>query len=64
MDDMSVDTLRQYLRKHWSRIKVDLLEGRYAPNTLRDLEISYQRAWPMVGLRSLPHQPRLSKAIL
>ncbi len=38
-DGMPVDQLRPYLREHWSRIKEELLDGRYKPSPVRAVEI-------------------------
>jgi len=39
VDDMPVSELRGYLREHWPRIKVELLDGRYVPSPVRKVEI-------------------------
>jgi RNA-directed DNA polymerase len=39
VDNMSVDELLPYLNEHWSRIKEELLEGRYEPRPVRKVEI-------------------------
>lgn len=38
-DGMTVDELKPYLCEHWERIRSELLEGRYAPQTVREVEI-------------------------
>jgi RNA-directed DNA polymerase len=39
VDDMPVEALKPYLDKHWSRIKAELLEGRYAPQPVLGVQI-------------------------
>jgi RNA-directed DNA polymerase len=39
VDGMSVDALGGYLREHWPRIKVELLNGCYQPSPVRRVEI-------------------------
>jgi RNA-directed DNA polymerase len=39
IDKIAVDELRAYLREHWLRIKVELLEGRYKPQPVRGVKI-------------------------
>jgi RNA-directed DNA polymerase len=39
VDGVSVDALRACLRKHWARIREDLLDGRYQPQPVRKVEI-------------------------
>jgi len=39
IDNMSVDELRPYLEKHWQRIKEELLDGRYQPQPVLEVEI-------------------------
>jgi RNA-directed DNA polymerase len=39
VDGMRVSELRAYLRKHWPRIKEELLEGRYQPQPVLKVEI-------------------------
>jgi RNA-directed DNA polymerase len=39
VDDMPVAELRDYLCKHWPRIKEELLEWRYEPSPVRKVEI-------------------------
>jgi len=49
IDGMTVDELKSYLTSHWERIKEELLEGRYKPNTIRAVEIPK----PDGGMRKL-----------
>ena len=39
IDDLPVESLRTYLRKHWPRIKEELLAGRYIPQPVLRVEI-------------------------
>jgi RNA-directed DNA polymerase len=39
VDEVTVDALRACLREHWTRIKEELLEGRYQPQPVRKVEI-------------------------
>jgi len=39
MDEMTVESLRPYLQKHWPRIKEQLVAGRYIPSPVRRVEI-------------------------
>jgi len=39
VDQMTVESLRPYLREHWSRIKEQLLTGRYIPSPVRRVDI-------------------------
>jgi len=39
IDGMTVEELMPYLRTHWSRIKAELLAGRYQPQPIRRVEI-------------------------
>jgi RNA-directed DNA polymerase len=39
VDEMTVESLRPYLREHWLRIKEQLLDGRYIPNPVRRVDI-------------------------
>ncbi|MGC9966300.1 MAG: group II intron reverse transcriptase/maturase [Syntrophobacteraceae bacterium] len=39
VDGVSVDALRAKLRQHWPRIREELLEGRYQPQPVREVEI-------------------------
>jgi RNA-directed DNA polymerase len=39
VDDMPVEALRPYLKKHWPRIKAELQEGRYEPSPVLRVEI-------------------------
>jgi RNA-directed DNA polymerase len=39
IDGMSVSELADYLRAHWTRLKAELLEGRYQPQAVRQVEI-------------------------
>jgi RNA-directed DNA polymerase len=39
VDNMTVEQLRAYLRKHWLRIKEELLAGEYQPQPVRKVEI-------------------------
>ena len=39
VDNMSAETLRTYLQEHWSRIREELLEGRYRPSPVLRVEI-------------------------
>ena len=39
IDGMKVSELRGYLRRHWPKIKADLLAGRYLPMPVRQKEI-------------------------
>jgi RNA-directed DNA polymerase len=48
-DGMSVDELQPYLRANWERIKKDLLEDRYKPQPVREVEIPK----PDGGIRKL-----------
>ena len=38
-DDMTVESLRPYLREHWLHIKEQLLAGRYMPSPVRRVDI-------------------------
>ena len=38
-DDMTVESLRPYLREHWPHIKEQLLAGRYMPSPVRRVDI-------------------------
>ena len=40
IDGMTVDELLPYLKRHWSRIREELLAGRYQPSALRRHQIS------------------------
>ena len=48
-DGMTVDDLKPYLDKHWARIKSELLEDRYRPQSVREVEIPK----PNGGVRKL-----------
>ena len=39
VDMMTTRDLKEYLKKHWVRIKNELLEGRYRPQTVKQVEI-------------------------
>ena len=39
VDDMPVESLRDYLREHWERIREELLEGIYRPSSVLRVEI-------------------------
>ena len=39
VDGLSVEDLKPYLRTHWERIKTELLEDRYQPQAVREVEI-------------------------
>ena len=39
VDDMTVESLRPYLREHWPHIKEQLLAGRYMPSPVRRVDI-------------------------
>jgi RNA-directed DNA polymerase len=39
VDQLTIDDLRCYLKEHWQRIKVELLEGRYKPQPVRGVKI-------------------------
>lgn len=39
VDAMGVEELQAHLNKHWSTIKTRLLEGKYIPNAVREVEI-------------------------
>lgn len=39
IDEMTVEHLLPYLKEHWSRIKEELLEGRYKPSPVRAVAI-------------------------
>ena len=39
VDNMPVESLRSYLKEHWPRIKVELVEGRYEPSPVLGVEI-------------------------
>jgi RNA-directed DNA polymerase len=39
VDDMPVESLRDYLREHWERIREELLEGTYRPSSVFRVEI-------------------------
>ncbi len=39
VDEMTVESLRPYLREHWPRIKEQLLAGRYIPSPVRRVDI-------------------------
>jgi RNA-directed DNA polymerase len=39
VDEMTVESLRPYLREHWPRIKEQLLAGRYVPSPVRRVDI-------------------------
>src|SRR3989338_6012316 len=49
IDKMQVEDLKPYLKEHWSRIKVELLEGRYQPKPVKRVDI----AKPGGGIRQL-----------
>jgi len=49
VDGMSVEDLKPYLDENWSRIKLELLEGRYRPQPVREVEIPK----PAGGVRKL-----------
>lgn len=49
VDGMSVDELKPYLDEHWVRIKGELLEGRYEPQAVAQVEIPK----PNGGMRKL-----------
>jgi RNA-directed DNA polymerase len=38
-DGMTVDELRPYLNEHWERIKLELLEDRYLPQSVKEVAI-------------------------
>ena len=48
-DGMTVEDLKSYLDTHWERIKSELLEDRYRPQTVREVEIPK----PNGGVRKL-----------
>jgi len=50
VDEMSVKVLRPYLREHWSRIKAELMESRYMPRPVRQVEIPKLEGKGMRGL--------------
>jgi RNA-directed DNA polymerase len=39
VDQLTIEDLRCYLKEHWLRIKVELLEGRYKPQPVRGVKI-------------------------
>jgi RNA-directed DNA polymerase len=39
VDDMTVEALWPWLQANWSRVKTQLLEGRYRPSPVRRVEI-------------------------
>jgi RNA-directed DNA polymerase len=39
VDEMTVESLRPYLREHWPHIKEQLLAGRYMPSPVRRVDI-------------------------
>ena len=39
VDNMPVESLRSYLKEHWPRTKVELVEGRYEPSPVLGVEI-------------------------
>ncbi len=39
VDEMPVSELRPFLKEHWSRIKEELLSGRYRPSAVREVKI-------------------------
>ena len=39
VDGVTVDELKPYLDRHWKRIRSELLEGRYIPQPVREVEI-------------------------
>jgi RNA-directed DNA polymerase len=39
VDEMTVESLRPYLRQHWPRVKEQLLAGRYRPSPVRRVDI-------------------------
>ncbi len=39
IDEMTVESLRPYLREHWPHIKEQLLAGRYMPSPVRRVDI-------------------------
>ena len=39
IDGMTVEELKPYLNEHWARIKSELLEDRYKPEAVREVEI-------------------------
>jgi RNA-directed DNA polymerase len=39
VDQVTTEDLRRYLKEHWLRIKVELLEGRYKPQPVRGVKI-------------------------
>jgi RNA-directed DNA polymerase len=49
IDGMTVEDLEDYLKRHWPRIKVELLEGRYLPKPVKRVEIPK----PNGGMRPL-----------
>ncbi len=49
VDGMNVDELKPYLAREWERIKTELLEGRYAPHPVLEVEIPK----PDGGVRAL-----------
>ncbi|WP_247988128.1 reverse transcriptase domain-containing protein [Bradyrhizobium sp. 186] len=49
IDRMTVEQLQPHLKEHWSRIREELLEGRYRPQPVRGVEIPK----PGGGMRQL-----------
>ena len=49
VDEMTVDELKPYLTREWERIKTELLEGRYTPQPVLQVEIPK----PDGGVRAL-----------
>lgn len=49
VDGMTVENLPEYLKENWSRIRSELLQGMYAPNVVRRVEIPK----PTGGVRQL-----------
>ena len=39
IDGMSVSELPEYLKRHWPRLRAELLDGRYAPQPVRRVSI-------------------------
>lgn len=49
IDAMEVEELQEHMNKHWSTIKTKLLEGKYIPSAVREVEIPK----PNGGIRKL-----------
>lgn len=49
IDNMSVESLGDYLKEHWLKIKEQLVTGQYKPNTVKRVEIPK----PSGGIRKL-----------